>query len=204
MLSLLYNGSSRFTRRKNNVKSTQEQLTKALLQSYGIDMSKAGTKDTARRMCTSLFELTSTERDIDINTINDPTKLLEHLKARGMGAVFTENVPTRYQRTVTQKDITFHSLCEHHMLPFFGKAEVEYIPCGSVIGLSKIARIVEYFSKMPQLQERLALYIAEGIVAVTNTNYVSVRLYDVRHMCMEMRGVECDAQTDVRIVFDRR
>lgn len=90
---------------------------------------------------------------------------------------------------VLEKDITFYSMCEHHFMPFYGKAHVAYVPNGEVVGLSKLARTVEVFAKRPQLQERMTAQIAEAIMQELKPQGVMV-LLEAEHMCMTMRGVK--------------
>ena len=90
---------------------------------------------------------------------------------------------------VLEKDIVFYSMCEHHLLPFYGKAHVAYIPDGSVVGLSKLARTVEVFAKRPQIQERLTAQIADAVMKELHPKGVMVML-EAEHMCMTMRGVK--------------
>lgn len=101
------------------------------------------------------------------------------------GAVFEES----HENMILVRDIELYSLCEHHMLPFYGKAHVAYIPSGKVIGISKLPRVVEVFSRRLQLQERLTDQIAEALMDVLNPRGVGV-VIEAYHLCMMMRGVE--------------
>jgi GTP cyclohydrolase I len=93
-----------------------------------------------------------------------------------------------YNEMVVEKDITFYSHCEHHFVPIFGKAHVAYISTGKVIGLSKMNRIVQYFAKRPQVQERLTVQIADELMQVLKTPHVGV-VIDANHLCVSSRGV---------------
>ncbi len=100
-----------------------------------------------------------------------------------------------YDQMLVEKDITFYSHCEHHFVPIFGKAHVAYFSSGKVIGLSKINRIVQYFSKRPQVQERLTVQIAEELKKLLKTEDVAV-VMDAKHMCVSSRGVgDTNSQT---------
>jgi GTP cyclohydrolase IA len=99
-----------------------------------------------------------------------------------------------YDELVLVRDIAFYSLCEHHLLPFFGVAHVAYVPRGKVVGLSKIPRLVDVYAHRLQLQERMTREIAEGLQEVAVPKGVAVVL-EARHMCMEMRGVRRGGQT---------
>ncbi len=99
---------------------------------------------------------------------------------------------------VVERDITFYSMCEHHLLPFYGKAHVAYIPNGEVVGLSKLARTVEVYAKRPQIQERMTAQIADAIMKELAPKGVMVML-EAEHMCMTMRGVKKPGSTTVTV-----
>jgi GTP cyclohydrolase IA len=148
-----------------------EDLVRQLLQELGEDPDREGLQATPRRVAKSLQFLTSGyEADVDA-VIND--------------ALFTVD----YSEMVIVKDIDFFSLCEHHLLPFFGKCHVAYIPRTKVIGLSKIPRLVDVFARRLQVQERLTNQIAETIRAKIDPLGVAV-VMEATHLCMAMRGVE--------------
>jgi GTP cyclohydrolase I len=95
---------------------------------------------------------------------------------------------------LVEKDITFYSNCEHHFVPIIGKAHVAYISNGQVIGLSKINRIVQYFAKRPQVQERLTVQIADELKKILGTNDIAI-VIEAKHLCVSMRGVQDDTST---------
>jgi len=102
----------------------------------------------------------------------------------------------QYNEMLVEKDISFYSNCEHHFVPIIGKAHVAYISNGKVIGLSKINRIVQYYAKRPQVQERLTVQIAEDLKRILQTDDVAI-LIDARHLCVSMRGVEDTSSSTV-------
>ena len=155
---------------KTNIIRIQELIQELLLQ-IGEDPNREGILRTPERVAKSWDFFTKGYTQDLSSIIND--------------AIFTED----YDEMVTIKDIDFFSLCEHHLLPFFGKAHVAYIPDGKIIGLSKVPRIVEMFSRRLQVQERMTQQIAEILNDVLTPKGVAVVL-EGEHMCMQMRGVE--------------
>ncbi len=148
-----------------------EHLTFDLLKEIGEDPSREGLVKTPERV-SKAWEYFSQGYRLSIDDVTND-------------AIFTEDS----EDMVIVRDVEFFSLCEHHLLPFFGKAHVGYLPKGKIIGLSKIPRIVDMFSRRLQVQERLTHQIAETINHVLSPRGVAVVL-EGRHMCMQMRGVE--------------
>jgi len=151
--------------------ATFEELVRELLVRLGEDPEREGLLRTPARVHKAFEFLT---RGYD----EDPEAMLKK-------ALFT----VTYDEMVIVKDVEVFSLCEHHILPFFGKVHVAYIPNGKVIGLSKIPRLIEIFSRRLQIQERLTTQIAETIQKVIQPQGVGV-VIEARHLCMMMRGVE--------------
>lgn len=144
---------------------------KAILELLGEDPAREGLLKTPERVAKAMSFLTQGYED-------DPLAIIR-------SATFKEE----YRQMVLVKDIELYSLCEHHMLPFYGKAHVAYIPNGYITGLSKIARVVDIFSHRLQVQERMTLQIKECIQETLNPLGVMV-VVEAKHMCMQMRGVE--------------
>jgi GTP cyclohydrolase I len=148
-----------------------EELMKEIIVRLGEDPEREGLLRTPARVHKAFEFLTKGYNE-------DPETMLKN-------ALFT----VTYDEMVIVKDVEMFSLCEHHMLPFFGKVHVAYIPNGKVIGLSKIPRLIEMFSRRLQIQERLTTQIAETIQKVIQPQGVGV-VIEARHLCMMMRGVE--------------
>ncbi|HYW41051.1 MAG TPA: GTP cyclohydrolase I FolE [Terriglobales bacterium] len=151
--------------------ATYEELVREMIVRLGEDPDREGLSRTPARVHKAMQFLVKGYKD-------DPEALLRK-------ALFTVS----YDEMVIVKDIEMFSLCEHHLLPFFGKVHVAYIPNGKVIGLSKIPRLIETFSRRLQIQERLTTQIAEAIQNTIEPQGVGV-VIEARHLCMMMRGVE--------------
>jgi GTP cyclohydrolase I len=150
---------------------TTQDIYREIIRRYDADPTRDGLAKTPERIEKALEFLTKGYRE-------DPKDVLH-------GALFD----VAYDEMVIVKDIEMYSLCEHHMLPFFGKVHVAYIPDGKVIGLSKAPRLVEVFARRLQVQERLTRQIAEAIQEAIHPQGVGV-VIEARHLCMMMRGVE--------------
>lgn len=144
---------------------------KAILELLGEDVEREGLIKTPERVAKAMTFLTQ-------GYTQEPSEILR-------SAMFKED----YKHMVVVKDIELYSMCEHHMLPFYGKAHVAYIPNGYITGLSKIPRVVEAFSRRLQVQERLTVQIRDCIQETLNPLGVAV-VIEASHMCMQMRGVE--------------
>ena len=144
---------------------------KAILGGLGEDPEREGLLKTPMRVAKAMDFLTHGYRQ-------DPKAILE-------SALFHED----YRQIVVVKDIEIYSMCEHHLLPFFGKAHVGYIPNGTIVGLSKIPRVVECFARRLQLQERLTSQIKDCLQEVLNPLGVAV-VIEAQHLCMSMRGIQ--------------
>lgn len=148
-----------------------EQAVLMILEAIGEDPEREGLRDTPKRVARMYQEIFAGLHE-------DPSR---HLKVQ-----FSED----HEEMIIVKDIPVYSMCEHHLIPFYGKAHVAYIPrTGKVTGLSKIARVVEGFAKRPQLQERLTSQIADSVMDVLEARGVLV-VIEAEHMCMTMRGVK--------------
>jgi len=148
-----------------------EELIKELLKRWGEDPNREGLRSTPSRV-TSMYDF----------LLQGYGKVIDDVMNK---AVFRE----KYSEMVVVKDIDFFSLCEHHLLPFYGKCHISYIPKGKIIGLSKMPRIVDVFARRLQVQERFTQQIAETLFEWLNPEGVGV-IVEARHLCMMMRGVE--------------
>jgi GTP cyclohydrolase I len=156
----------------------KEGLIRNLLSSLGEDPTREGLKRTPLRVAKAMDFLTSGYH----TTVEEVIK----------GAVFTEDC----KEMVVVRGIEFYSLCEHHMLPFFGEAHVAYLPKGKVVGLSKIARVVDVFARRLQVQERLTNQVADALMEALTPHGVAV-VMEASHTCMMMRGVQKQKSTTV-------
>ena len=155
-----------------------EAHVRAILAAVGEDPDREGLEKTPARVAAAWRYLTSGYEE-------DPADIIN-------GALFTED----YQEMIVEKDIDFYSLCEHHMLPFHGKAHVAYIPRRQIVGVSKLARLVDAYARRLQVQERLTNQIANTVMERINPLGAAV-VMEAEHMCMRMRGVQKQNSTIV-------
>ncbi|HEX5128778.1 MAG TPA: GTP cyclohydrolase I FolE [Usitatibacter sp.] len=155
-----------------------EPLVRQLLEELGEDPQREGLKDTPKRVAKALAFLTHGYRANLADVINN--------------ALFTQDTSSM----VIVKDIEVYSMCEHHMLPFFGRCHIGYIPDGKVFGVSKLARLVDMYARRLQLQERLTEQISQVVMSEIGARGVGVMI-EARHLCMMMRGVEKQNSTMV-------
>ncbi len=173
-VALSYDGGLRRASHRGAMKVDQEriaQLTRELMLSIGEDPEREGLAKTPQRVAAAWSFLTSGYR-------TDPAKVINE-------AIFTQQTNSM----VIVKNIELYSLCEHHLLPFFGRCHIGYIPNGRVFGLSKLARLVDVYARRLQLQERLTEQISQVIMESIDAKGVGVMI-EARHLCMMMRGVE--------------
>jgi GTP cyclohydrolase IA len=156
-----------------------ERTVLRMLQELGEDAGREGLVDTPRRVAESLRFLTEGYGVEPLEVVGD--------------AIFEDE---DYDDMVVVRDVNFFSLCEHHLLPFFGRAHVGYLPRGRIVGLSKLPRLVDVFAHRLQVQERMTRQVAEAVDATLRPDGVAV-VVEARHLCMEMRGVEKQDSTTV-------
>jgi GTP cyclohydrolase I len=156
---------------------------KDIMDILGLDLTDDSLKDTPKRVAKMYVK----EIFSGLNPANKPKIALFENKYK-------------YDEMVLEKNITFYSNCEHHFVPIIGKAHVAYISNGTVIGLSKLNRIVEYFAKRPQVQERLTMQISAELKKILNTEDVAV-VIDAKHLCVSMRGVKDESSTTVTATY---
>ena len=156
-----------------------EEAVRLLLEGIGEDVNREGLKETPKRIARMYEEIYGG---------------MEEDASQHLSKVFTVD----HNEMVLEKDIVFYSTCEHHLLPFYGKAHVAYIPAGKVVGLSKLARTVEVYARRPQIQEQMTGQIADAIMAHLAPQGVMV-VVEAEHMCMTMRGIKKPGSKTVSI-----
>ena len=155
---------------------------RAILEGCGDDPTREGLLKTPERAAKAMAFLTS-------GMHQDPGAILE-------SALFEE----QYSEMVVVRDVELYSLCEHHLLPFFGKAHVAYIPNGRIVGLSKIPRVIDVFARRLQVQERLTLQVRDCVQETLQPHGVAVMI-EAQHLCMQMRGVQTQGATTTTSAF---
>lgn len=158
-------------------------LFEEIMDVMGLDLTDDSLKGTPKRVAKMYID----EIYSGLNPANKPKVALFDNKYQ-------------YNQMLVEKNITFYSNCEHHFVPIIGKAHVAYISSGKVIGLSKLNRIVQYYAKRPQVQERLTNQIAEELKAILNTEDVAV-IIDAKHLCVSSRGIKDDTSATVTTYY---
>ncbi len=156
---------------------------KAIMEILGMDLRDDSLRGTPQRVAKMYVK----ELFQGLNPANMPSMTLFENKFQ-------------YNEMLVEKNINFYTNCEHHFVPFFGKAHVAYISSGKVIGLSKLNRLVEYFSKRPQVQERLTMQIGKALQTVLQTQDIAVMM-DAKHLCVSSRGVKDDSSNTITTYF---
>ncbi|MFT3983913.1 MAG: GTP cyclohydrolase I FolE [Lachnospiraceae bacterium] len=157
-----------------------EQGVRLILEGIGEDISREGLKETPERIA-KMYEEIYGGLTGDAQTHLEKTFRAEN------------------NEMILEKDITFYSTCEHHLMPFYGKAHVAYVPDGRVVGLSKLARTVDVFARRPQIQEKLTAQIADALMEYLQPKGVMVML-EAEHMCMTMRGIKKPGSRTVTVI----
>ena len=164
-------------------KARIEYHFREIMHTLGLDLTDDSLKGTPKRVAKMYID----EIFSGLNPVNKP------------GVALFEN-KYQYMNMLIEKDITFYSNCEHHFVPIIGKAHLAYISNGKVIGLSKLNRIVQYFAKRPQVQERLTMQIANELRAILETDSIAV-LIEAKHLCVSSRGIQDDTSSTVTSFF---
>ncbi|MCX6209478.1 MAG: GTP cyclohydrolase I FolE [Bacteroidetes bacterium] len=156
----------------------------AIMQTLGLDLTDDSLKGTPKRVAKMYVQ----ETFKGLNPANKP-------------AISMFDNKYKYNEMLVEKNISFYTYCEHHFVPFFGKAHIAYINNGQVIGLSKLNRIVDYFAKRPQVQERLTMQIGKELEHALGTNNIAV-LLEAKHLCVASRGIKDDSSTTVTTYYN--
>ncbi len=206
------------------MKSENNTLTNTSIEDIGNDhlftsletpmVANAFTKSDAEKKEIIAFHFTEIMKALDLDLADDSLKgTPERVAKMYIEEIFSglnpKNKPKmalfenkyQYNQMLVEKNITFYSNCEHHFVPIFGKAHVAYISSGKVIGLSKLNRIVQYYAKRPQVQERLTMQIAEDLKIALETEDVAV-IIDAKHLCVSSRGVKDESSATVTTSFN--
>jgi GTP cyclohydrolase I len=170
-------------------KSDEEKIAaiephfRAIMETLGLDLSDDSLRGTPLRVAKMYVQ-----------------ELFQGLNPANMPSMTLFDNKFQYNEMLVEKNINFYTNCEHHFVPFFGKAHVAYISSGKVIGLSKLNRLVEYFSKRPQVQERLTMQVGKALQTVLQTQDVAV-VMDAKHLCVSSRGVKDDSSNTITTFY---